>query len=43
MFKPRVPVGKLILEIPAGMIDDKAGDIIGTAVREVMTNEILLF
>ncbi|KAG6467238.1 nudix hydrolase 14, chloroplastic-like [Zingiber officinale] len=33
--QPRVPVGKLILEIPAGMIDDEAGDIIGTAVREV--------
>ncbi|KAK8945263.1 hypothetical protein KSP40_PGU018651 [Platanthera guangdongensis] len=30
----RVPVGKLILEIPAGMVDD-GGDVIGTAVREV--------
>ncbi|XP_011081073.1 nudix hydrolase 14, chloroplastic [Sesamum indicum] len=31
----RVPVGKLILELPAGMLDDDKGDIVGTAVREV--------
>ncbi|XP_058085727.1 nudix hydrolase 14, chloroplastic isoform X2 [Magnolia sinica] len=31
----RVPVGKYILELPAGMLDDDKGDIIGTAVREV--------
>ncbi|KAK4389385.1 Nudix hydrolase 14, chloroplastic, partial [Sesamum angolense] len=30
----RVPVGKLILELPAGMLDDDKGDIVGTAVRE---------
>lgn len=36
MFKPRVPVGKLILELPAGMIDDEAGDVVGTALREVI-------
>ncbi|KAF8380356.1 hypothetical protein HHK36_027841 [Tetracentron sinense] len=31
----RVPVGRLILELPAGMLDDDKGDFIGTAVREV--------
>ncbi|XP_051139960.1 nudix hydrolase 14, chloroplastic isoform X1 [Andrographis paniculata] len=31
----RVPVGKLILELPAGMLDDENGDIAGTAIREV--------
>ncbi|XP_012835522.1 PREDICTED: nudix hydrolase 14, chloroplastic [Erythranthe guttata] len=31
----RVPVGKLVLELPAGMLDDDKGDIVGTAVREV--------
>ncbi|XP_057812219.1 nudix hydrolase 14, chloroplastic isoform X1 [Salvia miltiorrhiza] len=31
----RVPVGKLMLELPAGMLDDDKGDICGTAVREV--------
>ncbi|PKU73108.1 nudix hydrolase 14, chloroplastic [Dendrobium catenatum] len=31
----RVPVGKLILELPAGMVDDEGGDVVGTAVREV--------
>lgn len=31
----RVPVGKLILELPAGMLDDDQGDFVGTAVREV--------
>ncbi|KAK4486425.1 hypothetical protein RD792_009100 [Penstemon davidsonii] len=30
----RVPVGKLILELPAGMLDDDKGDIAGTAIRE---------
>ncbi|XP_020597888.1 nudix hydrolase 14, chloroplastic [Phalaenopsis equestris] len=30
----RVPVGKLLLELPAGMLDD-GGDVVGTAVREV--------
>lgn len=31
----RVPIGKLILELPAGMLDDDKGDVVGTAVREV--------
>lgn len=35
MCKVRVPVGKIIFELPAGMIDDEKGDVIGTAVREV--------
>lgn len=35
MSKVRVPVGRLILELPAGMLDDDKGDFAGTAVREV--------
>ena len=35
MAKVRVPVGKLILELPAGMLDDDKGDFVGTAAREV--------
>ncbi|XP_060207196.1 nudix hydrolase 14, chloroplastic [Lycium barbarum] len=31
----RVPVGRLLLELPAGMLDDDQGDFAGTAVREV--------
>ncbi|XP_062074156.1 nudix hydrolase 14, chloroplastic [Humulus lupulus] len=31
----RVPIGRLVLELPAGMLDDDEGDIVGTAVREV--------
>ncbi|CAK9173122.1 unnamed protein product [Ilex paraguariensis] len=31
----RVPVGRLLLELPAGMLDDDTGDFVGTAVREV--------
>ncbi|GLT62429.1 hypothetical protein SLA2020_351730 [Shorea laevis] len=31
----RVPVGRLILELPAGMLDDDNGDFVGTAAREV--------
>lgn len=31
----RVPTGKLVLELPAGMLDDDQGDFVGTAVREV--------
>ncbi|KAM5572681.1 nudix hydrolase 14, chloroplastic [Rosa sericea] len=31
----RVPVGRIILELPAGMLDDDKGDFLGTAVREV--------
>lgn len=33
--KVRVPVGRLILELPAGMLDDDKGDFVGTAAREV--------
>lgn len=36
MFKVRVPVGRLVLELPAGMLDDDKGDFVGTAVREVL-------
>lgn len=35
-YKVRVPVGRLILELPAGMVDDEEGDVVGTAVREVI-------
>ncbi|KAL6004715.1 hypothetical protein ACLOJK_005270 [Asimina triloba] len=31
----RVPVGRYVLELPAGMLDDDKGDVLGTAVREV--------
>lgn len=31
----RVPVGKRILELPAGMLENDRGDFIGTAAREV--------
>lgn len=31
----RVPTGRVILELPAGMLDDDNGDFVGTAVREV--------
>eukprot|EP00850_Spirogloea_muscicola_P001515 SM000005S17312 [mRNA] locus=s5:1356241:1366812:- [translate_table: standard] len=31
----RVPVGRAILELPAGMLDDGEGDFVGTAAREV--------
>ncbi|KAJ0049135.1 hypothetical protein Pint_15973 [Pistacia integerrima] len=31
----RVPTGRLILELPAGMLDDDKGNFVGTAVREV--------
>ncbi|XP_024522533.1 nudix hydrolase 14, chloroplastic isoform X2 [Selaginella moellendorffii] len=31
----RVPVGRVILELPAGMLDDDAGDFVGTAAREI--------
>lgn len=33
--KVRVPTGRLILELPAGMLDDDRGDFVGTAIREV--------
>lgn len=35
MSKVRVPTGRVILELPAGMLDDDKGDFVGTAVREV--------
>ncbi|KAJ0968668.1 hypothetical protein J5N97_025585 [Dioscorea zingiberensis] len=31
----RVPIGRFILELPAGVLDDDRGDVVGTAVREV--------
>ncbi|KAJ9556084.1 hypothetical protein OSB04_010698 [Centaurea solstitialis] len=31
----RVPVGRPVLELPAGMLDDNVGDVVGTAIREV--------
>ncbi|KAM7256968.1 hypothetical protein ACFE04_012709 [Oxalis oulophora] len=31
----RVPTGRTVLELPAGMLDDDKGDFVGTAVREV--------
>ncbi|XP_025692645.1 nudix hydrolase 14, chloroplastic-like [Arachis hypogaea] len=31
----RVPTGRIILELPTGMLDDDKGDFVGTAVREV--------
>ncbi|CAL5442261.1 unnamed protein product [Camellia sinensis] len=31
----RVPVGRLILELPAGMLNGDNGDFVGTAIREV--------
>ncbi|XLR19390.1 hypothetical protein S83_047302, partial [Arachis hypogaea] len=30
----RVPTGRIILELPAGMLDDDKGDFVGTAVQE---------
>ncbi|XP_059441125.1 nudix hydrolase 14, chloroplastic isoform X3 [Corylus avellana] len=33
--KVRVPIGRLILELPAGMLDDDKGDFVGTAAQEV--------
>lgn len=35
MSKVRIPVGRIILELPAGMLDDDKGDFLGTAIREV--------
>ena len=48
MYKVRVPVGKRILELPAGMLENDKGDFIGTAAREVSLSmsisvEILIF
>jgi len=34
--KVRVPIGKFLLELPAGMLDDEKGDFVGTAVRELL-------
>ncbi|RYR29214.1 hypothetical protein Ahy_B01g053562 [Arachis hypogaea] len=33
--KAKVPTGRIILELPAGMLDDDKGDFVGNAVREV--------
>ena len=38
MSQARFPVGKAILELPAGMLDDDAGDYLGTAAKEVFTH-----
>ncbi|KAH9549214.1 hypothetical protein CY35_10G007400 [Sphagnum magellanicum] len=35
----RVPVGRTILELPAGMLDDDDGDFVGTAAREGGSDE----
>lgn len=35
LIQVRVPVGRLVLELPAGMLDDDKGDFVETAVREV--------
>ncbi|XP_062112707.1 nudix hydrolase 14, chloroplastic-like, partial [Humulus lupulus] len=32
----RVPIGRLVLELPAGMLDDDEGDIVGTEVRDAL-------
>ena len=42
-WKVRVPIGKLMLELPAGMLDDDKGDIVGTAVREVSSLHLLCY
>uniref|UniRef100_A0A453D7X2 Nudix hydrolase domain-containing protein n=1 Tax=Aegilops tauschii subsp. strangulata TaxID=200361 RepID=A0A453D7X2_AEGTS len=34
-FQARIPIGKFILELLAGMQDDENGDFVGTVVREV--------
>jgi ADP-sugar diphosphatase len=39
----RVPTGKIVLELPAGMLDDDKGDFVGTAVREVLDNFVKEF
>ena len=33
-----MPVGRAILELPAGMMDDEEGDFVGTAAREVCSS-----
>ena len=35
LSKVRVPTGRLVMELPAGMLDEDKGDFVGTAVREV--------
>jgi len=42
-WKVRVPTGKIVLELPAGMLDDDKGDFVGTAVREVLDNFVKEF
>jgi len=43
IHKARVPVGRVILELPAGMLDDNKGDFVGTAVREVYFSLPLIY
>ncbi|XLS77706.1 hypothetical protein HN51_061931, partial [Arachis hypogaea] len=31
LIQARVPTGRIILELPAGMLDDDKGDFVGTA------------
>lgn len=35
MSKARIPVGRIILELPAGTLDVDKGDFLGAAIREV--------
>ncbi|KAH7549520.1 hypothetical protein JRO89_XS13G0044000 [Xanthoceras sorbifolium] len=39
----RVPTGRVVLELPAGMLDDDKGDFVGTAVREVSLSLYIFF
>ncbi|XP_062085977.1 nudix hydrolase 14, chloroplastic-like [Humulus lupulus] len=39
----RVPIGRLVLELPAGMLDDDEGDIVGTAVRDEFFFSVMSF
>jgi len=41
IYQARVPVGRTILELPAGMLDDDDGDFVGTAAREVQCSFLL--
>ena len=40
LAQARVPVGRTILELPAGMLDDNVGDFVGTAAHEVYLREL---
>jgi len=41
IYQARVPVGRTILELPAGMLDDDDGDLVGTPAREVQCSILL--